>query len=984
MKKLFVLLGAAVLLPLAAAPGYPVEPVSPRSIKMTRSIIMMIAKGKVNFQLYVPAKSSKHIKTGAEKFAQYLSEIAGTKIKPVSKLPANKNITVLRYGDAAFAKANKVDLGKIDRDGFVMAAYGNQILIAGRDALKASEGEGTLYGAQDFLERFAGVRFYFPGKYGTLLPRKKDWSIPGMVIFDRPDSQYRSIYWGKAQWYDPSMNAGKALEEHKKQLRFSTRPLYNCHGLAYMGYVQRFAKSHPEYFATRIDGSRADGSVVRDPSDRNGQLCFSSGIMEEIYQDAKAMLTGPEALKKRNLVGNAKWYTNSFAGLFNMMPNDSMVRCRCKKCAPYHEGLGIASGYSEKAADFTWEKMLVIPNRLKKENIPGVVTMMAYDLCREVPKQKIPDNVILQLATFGPWGELDPARQQKDLELMKRWVKKMGFKIYLWNYATKAAARGVYAVPNFTPKSIGKYYKTVQKYSFGAFLESGTDCWIFSHLNNYVFSKLMWDSKADPDAILAEYRKLMFGSGAEPMKDFMDSLEKHWIKDIVNNVVETSIGPVVRPPSEYQIWNSIYSRKEVRRINALFDKAEKLAAKEKDALGRIKFIRKALWGPLNDASAKYFKDAAAVEHWQADAGTLKPGEKIVIDGKDSDKAWATAPYVALLPLGQVEAEVLTFVKMLHDKENLYFLFDCREPLTGKMLRRKFKNDDSMMWADNAVEIHLDPTGTRKENYQFMIDTHGGLTDLRITNKPLNHDRKWNSGAEVKSSIVPGKGWFAEIRIPLKSMPKANGGMIVANFNRHRILDGVKVLKYYTWSPYVKFFGDQANFGSIHLGVRENKNMLTDGDFLTGGIKWSKKNQWGYSGPMPQRDTKIFRTAGVSLRLEGHRSGMEHRTLTLKPNTTYRLSFFVRQENVKLNKGAGPMSSGFFVRIDDGNNVVRNFPRRAFFGSIPWTRWEYTYRTSAKKVGTTYRPYVHFVLRNCSGKVWVDHVELVEVPDQKKK
>jgi hypothetical protein len=74
-----------------------------------------------------------------------------------------------------------------------------------------------------------------------------------------------------------------------------------------------------------------------------------------------------------------------------------------------------------------------------------------------------------------------------------------------------------------------------------------------------------------------------------------------------------------------------------------------------------------------------------------------------------------------------------------------------------------------------------------------------------------------------------------------------------------------------------------------------------------------------------------------------------------------------------------MGSGFYVRIDDGNNVVRLFPERAFFGTIPWTRWEYTYRTSAKKPGTVYKPYIHFVLRNCSGQVWVDKAELVELP-----
>ena len=938
----------------------------------------MINAGKVQFRLYVPAKSSRHIKTRAAEFAKYLSKIAGTGISVVNKLPADKKITVLRFGDSDFAKANKIAPDTIDRDGFVIASFGNQILLVGRDSLRDGEGEGTFYGALDFLERFGGARFYFPGKYGTLLPRKKVWQVPSMTVYDRPDSQHREIYWGDPKWHDPSIDRRKAMDAHKRELRFSTLSLPNCHTLANLGYVQRFAKTHREYFATQLDGKIADGSTWRNPCDNRGHLCFSSGIMEEIYQDAKAILTGPEAVKKRNMTGAPRWLTGK-KPFFSMLPNDCMVRCRCKKCAPHYEGLGISTGYSEKAADFTWERMLYVPRRLKKENVPGTVIILAYDLCREVPKQDIPDNVMLQVAVLGPWAKQDKERWTKDERFVQRWCKKMGGRIFMWNYVTKHTLRGAPDIPNSTPRTIAEYYRSVNKYSFGAFLESGTDYWIFSHLNNYIFSKIMWDNNADTDALLAEYHKLMFGSGAAPMQEINDSIERHWINDIVGKTIITSYGPVLRPPSEYKLLNVIYSPKEMKRINGLFDKAEKLAAKEIDQLARIKFIRKAFWGPLNSLSVDYFKKAAAVDKWQADAGTLKSVEKIVIDGTGNEKAWKDAPSVALIPLNSNKAEVLTFVKMLHDKENLYFLFDCREPLTGRMTGKTRKSDDPEMWSDNSVEIHLDPTGSRKEKFQFMIDRFGGLTDLHFIDKTQKFNIKWNSGAEVKTSVVPGKSWFAEVRIPLKSMSKANNNFIAANFTRHRVIEGVKVHPYYVWSPHVKSFGDQHHFGLIHLGIRADDNMLSDGDFINFGF-YSPKSLWRYGRPVPKRDTECFRTAGVSIRLEGHRCGVYHAIKNLKPNTTYSLSFFIRQENVKLNKGASPLGGGFFVRIDDKNGVVRRYPKRAFFGTIPWTRWEYIYRTSDKKPGES--PYLHFVLRSSTGKVWIDNVKLVELPGKK--
>ena len=72
--------------------------------------------------------------------------------------------------------------------------------------------------------------------------------------------------------------------------------------------------------------------------------------------------------------------------------------------------------------------------------------------------------------------------------------------------------------------------------------------------------------------------------------------------------------------------------------------------------------------------------------------------------------------------------------------------------------------------------------------------------------------------------------------------------------------------------------------------------------------------------------------------------------------------------------------GFYIRLDDGNGAVRYFPKNPLFGSLPWTRWEYTYRTSNKPLGTIHRPYMHFTFSGCSGRVWVDQVEFVEVPE----
>ena len=244
---------------------------------------------------------------------------------------------------------------------------------------------------------------------------------------------------------------------------------------------------------------------------------------------------------------------------------------------------------------------------------------------------------------------------------------------------------------------------------------------------------------------------------------------------------------------------------------------------------------------------------------------------------------------------------------------------------------------------------------------------------------LENNWKWNSGAVAKTTVVPGKGWYAEVRIPRSSMKNGSSRSFAANFNRHRVIDGVKVHPFYTWSPYVLSFGNLANFGTIELGGQEGGNLLTDPDFKVTGIRNAKGTSWFNWGPLPWRDEKCFRTAGVAMRLEGKRTSLVHKLPQLKADTAYRFSFFVRQENVKL--APGKKSGGFYVRFDEGNGSVRYLPKHSYYGSIPWIRWEFNFRTSKKKPG---KAYLHFTLRNSTGRVWVDHVELVEVPDPGKK
>ena len=398
MKK-FLVLSLAVLSAAVLSGGRSsFEPKQERKVVMGRNIALMMAKnGKVNFEIV--ASSTNVSRQAAEEAAAILGKAFSVKI-PV-KTKASGRIPAIIIGDAALAAKHGIDVKKMDRDGFVIKTLSNAVLIIGRDDPKgrpfspgANKGygrspeRGSLYGTYDFLERFAHVRFYFPGDMGTVIPRMKDWSLPTVYISDRPDFYQRRISAGKTSYEGLPPNAWII---NRNRLRLETEVIPNCHGLALLQFIQRFAGSNPEYFALQANGLRHFDTKAARPSSRYGHVCFSSDIKKVIMDDAEAFLRGKDA-KSRGLT---YWSWSRFPkGMpyFNIMPNDCCYPCQCSKCKP-HFSKGPKAG-----SDYIWSFFADIAKEMQKRKVPGHLTTMAYANYRSIPPFPIPENLLVMLA----------------------------------------------------------------------------------------------------------------------------------------------------------------------------------------------------------------------------------------------------------------------------------------------------------------------------------------------------------------------------------------------------------------------------------------------------------------------------------------------------------------------------------------------------------------------------------------------------------
>ena len=573
-------------------------------------------------QVYVDGNAGNVTRFAANELGKWLSQIFDSEVPVGDRFLAGHYPIIV--GDNALAREAGIDVEKLPRDAGIIKIGRARTFIAGCDDEKKSEREvlgafragiwGNMYerasefAVYEFLERFAGVRFYFPGELGTIVPKRKELELPLAEVENTPDYTYRDYAaWEMGAWFDEQHRKdGRQIMHHRHRLLTEFVPC--SHGLNEFHYLKRFGKTHPEYFQMLADGKRNTDPKYPQP----GQLCHTSGIWDEIYADAKSFLLGEPATVRGIPAGYPPgrgefgWNCNTKAikgmGKFvDVMPQDAFQPCHCENCRKAYRSDKTDSSY---ASELIWGKVIELCNRLKKEGIEGTVTMMGYTPYKNPPAMEFPDNLMVMVARGGPWSEANPPAAAKEKAEIKAWAEKTGQKVWLWNYPCKF--RGEFpGIPEHCPRAWAKYYKDLSPWIFGAFAQNTTTRWMYGHLNTYVYSKVCWNNETDVDALLEEYYTLMYGKGREEMKRFFEAFEKLWIGKVVGQMVDTPLGPVPSPPSDYELFNSIFSPARIKGLEGCINKALGKVEPESLEARRIELMRKEFFEPLASRAEKY-------------------------------------------------------------------------------------------------------------------------------------------------------------------------------------------------------------------------------------------------------------------------------------------------------------------------------------------------------------------------------------------
>ncbi len=939
--------------------------------------LTLAVNGVPQCEVVVDKAAPPAAKAAAKDLADSLTKVIGKTVE-IKNAPTGNGKVALIVGDGALTRSLGVDVSKLVREGFIIRTFGkDKVVIAGRDDPKCVPGSkyvpfadqwerATMFAVTTFLKKFGGVEYFYPGPTGTVVFKNPNLTLPGLDIFDRPDSIVRFNYaYGKLDGVQVDGYSSRLIN-HKR--RFQSAMVPCGHGLARLQYSKRFGKTHPEYFALTPDGKRMINGV-------HAQLCWSSGIVEEIYQDAKAWLSGSSPRYIRGT--DMRWDPHVTKGYFDVMPNDGMAICACEKCKKYR-----ADGGQYNA--LLWKYTIDWANRLKKEGIKGYLTQMSYGN-HEIPDGvKVPDNVLVMTALRGPWYYAPGYDLAEEKAHLADLVPRANGKVWYWCYTLKRGARMIEGVPHSTPRMLGKLYKTLMPYTFGIFLENGTDQHMFMFLHDYLTSEMFWDNSIDPDELLDRAYVSMFGKKAAPYMDkFFRIQEDMWANKILSNRRMGPLGPEFDVADANKLWNQLYSDKCIAELKALLDKAETAAKSNPEDLARVKYIRKNFFELMLETRSRFYSEQMSVADFKV--SIPQAAGAVTIDGKLNDAAWKKAAELYLKALQKDKNEVQTCVKLLRDKDYLYLAVAAEEPDMQGVCREYTTDNHNSLWADEVMEIFF-ASPDRKNYNQLIVNTLGKKLGYSGTlegnkNKILG---TWESNA-VCASGTDKKGWTLEIRVPWSSLPCDKDGSIIANIarSRHHFPKNPPVT-YYVWSPFVKSFTDLLGFGKWIPGEVKSQNLLDPyGNFQ---VKQTGRffGRWGTTTKAVQAgdaalDDKIFLFGGRSLRLKNTVPGTAVSVtyyLKLKPATRYRISWWVRTENM----GKNGLNGSVMPQIWNGAKNVA-IPGKAVRTNIPWTRMSGEITTAPLKAGVKPVYYLSLYNYKTSGTAWFDGIEFTEVTDK---
>lgn len=447
-------------------------------------------------------------------------------------------------------------------EGFAIRTTSNRVYIVGHDKVLVPPGSarscGTAWGVLEFLERFVGVRWYYPDALGRDVPKRATLAVPPTWIEDAPVFRKREIW----RTGHPFLRVGNSWP-------VSVR----VHTTAWGG-IKKYRDDRPEIYELKADGAR----------DFNLNCFGSPRTLDTFLENLEAHFNNGASIRL-GIRGDT----------ITISPSDHWFQCRCAFCRSlwwpeagrFGEASRIVGSFAEKASKEVLKRwpdktLLYLP-------------YANYTLCP--PGLQFPGNVEVQLCAMpGLARYKDPIVEAAEQANIDAWIRASGRKIQNWHYSCWPADRTT--APYVFPHVIQNHYRKNRDKTVGSFI-NGPDFqhqghWPRFHVSLYCWLKLLWNPDFNVDAALDEYCRRLYGPAAGTLRRLLQLQMNGW---------EDRPWPdgKLTPQAIHEIS---YPRKDVLAMQALLEQARQEAGTNQLVRQRISYYASS-FEPFFQESAAY-------------------------------------------------------------------------------------------------------------------------------------------------------------------------------------------------------------------------------------------------------------------------------------------------------------------------------------------------------------------------------------------
>lgn len=741
---------------LAVAPPWKAKDLNPVTIKkpVAHPPIQLAAPGVTNGAIVVADQRAR----GANDLQQYIQEATGVKLAIVNRAPGTPlPAPAIVLGDCPEALALSLDSRNMPPEGFAIKTTTNLVFIVGNVA--GPEGNGIQWGVYEFLERFVGMRWFFPQavvggpEIGMDIPRRDRLEVPPTWIEDAPVFRKREIF---PPCSDPWHGSGIMLSRIQLFLRSgSSWPTRLQVHQPNWGRDQSLVSASPEVFQLKKDGSR-----------QYDVICYGNSKTLEIY------LKGIQ----NHLDGKPPYYAPISGKAITVSPADVEIACYCKDCRKlWNENGGQYGLASRVMADFV-DKLAREVSRRWPTNGFTVIFLPYLNYTMAPEGYKFPGNVEVQICGMpGMANYKEPAVMAEEQDNVDKWIAISGRKIQNWHYNVWPAhkTKAAYHYPHV----IQNYYRQNRDKTIGSFINGDYNHWPRQHISMYCWLKLLWNPEYDVDAAIDEFTRRMFGKAAPAMRELLEIQMESWEKS--------------RWPDGMFSPRAIYT---ISYPPQIIERMKKLIAKAFDAGAGDDLVSARLAYYAHPTMDDFFKEAETLSgKGFKPLAAQKVGENPIIDGKLDDPQWQRAQPNTFVAAGGPKqgqpSHYATEIKAVWTTEGITFAFKMTEPTPARLCVDNGGHDNGTIWWDDNVELLLDPSGKQLGlYYHFIINADGNYWDSRLKDTTFEC-----SNFKTKAFRGPDY-WSLEVFLPYASFPEAvkpgsgTHTKWAGNFTRHRVAD----------------------------------------------------------------------------------------------------------------------------------------------------------------------------------------------------